>query len=64
MIPSVMMMSACSSIAMMYDRNDPCQTRAELGRPQGYQPPEWCGASDSRVRIYNMQNQQIGYIRK
>lgn len=31
--------------ASYWDRNDPCQVRAELGRPAGYQPPSWCGAS-------------------
>jgi len=49
---------------MMYDRNDPCQTRAELGRAPGYQMPNWCGASQGRTVIYNTQNQPIGYIRK
>lgn len=52
-------------VANTYDRNDPCQTgqfseaeRKRLGRPQGYQAPNWCGASDSRVVIYRTPNQQ------
>lgn len=50
-------------LAEMYDRNDPCQTRAELGRPAGYQRPDWCGAASGRRYIYNNQNQRIGYVR-
>ena len=47
----------------MQDRNDPCQMRAELGRPDGYQRPEWCGAARARVTVYNVQNQRIGYLK-
>jgi hypothetical protein len=59
-----LMMSACSTIASMYDRNDPCQTRAELGRAPGYQAPSWCGASSGRTVIYSTRGEPIGYIRK
>lgn len=45
------------------DRADPCQTRAELGRPDNYQAPEWCGASGRRVYIYNNRGVRQGYIR-
>ena len=32
-------------LAYMYDRNDPCQSRAELNRPKDYKIPDFCGAS-------------------
>lgn len=35
-------LTACASY---WDRNDPCQVRAELNRPEGYQRPNYCGAS-------------------
>lgn len=50
-------------LANMQDRNDPCQMRAELGRPAGYQRPEWCGAGSRRTYIYNTANQRIGYTK-
>jgi hypothetical protein len=34
-------LTACASY---WDRLDACQTRAELGRPAGYQAPSYCGA--------------------
>jgi hypothetical protein len=41
-------LTACAApprwLSSMYDQNDPCQSRAELNRPQGYQIPSWCGA--------------------
>lgn len=58
-------------LANTYDRNDPCQTgqfdeaeRKRLGRPVGYQPPSWCGASNGRTYIYNNGGVQQGYIKK
>ena len=50
-------------LANHYDRNDPCQARAELGRPAGYTRPEWCGSALGRTYIYNAQNQRVGYIK-
>lgn len=47
----------------MYDRADPCQMRAELGRPEGYQRPSFCGAGSGRTYIYNNSNQRIGYVK-
>lgn len=51
-------------VADMYDRNDPCQARAELGRPAGYERPNWCGSAGNRVTIYNTKRQAIGYIKQ
>jgi hypothetical protein len=50
-------------LAQHFDQQDPCQSRAELGRPAGYQIPTWCGASTNRTYIYNTSNQKIGYIK-
>jgi len=50
-------------LADHYDRNDPCQARAELGRPEGYTRPDWCGSASGRRYIYNTQNQRVGYIK-
>lgn len=47
----------------MQDRADPCQTRAELNRPQGYQAPDWCGSARAQYRIYNTQGRLVGTIR-
>jgi len=67
---------ALQFVANTYDRNDPCQTgafseseRKRLGRPVGYQQPNWCGASDSRVVIYSTPQgaavgNPVGYIKK
>ena len=57
---SLLVLSGCASY---WDRRDPCQTRAELGRPAGYQPPAWCGASADRINIRNNAGQIIGYIK-
>ncbi len=59
------------AVALHYDRQDPCQAgttperRAQLGRPEGYQRPGWCGSGGSvqRANIYNTQGQRIGQIR-
>lgn len=53
----------CAAIGHMYDLNDDCQVRPELGRPQGYKPPDWCGASQGRKTIYNRQGQPMGWIK-
>lgn len=55
--------SGCAQIANFYDRQDPCQTRAELGRAVDYKMPSWCGASLGRTYIYNNQGQRQGYIK-
>ena len=57
-------LTGCGTIARIYDSNDPCQTRAELGRPKGYQIPSWCGASDGRQYFYDNRNRRIGYVEK
>lgn len=62
-LSTAIVLSGCAQIANFYDRQDPCQTRAELGRPANYQPPSWCGASSSRTYIYNNRGQAQGYIR-
>ena len=41
MVLAITNLTACASY---WDRLDPCQTRAELGRPAGYQMPSYCGA--------------------
>lgn len=64
MITTLLTCSGCSVIALSYNRNDPCQSDPKLGRAVNYQIPDWCGASNNRVGIYNRQNQQIGHIRK
>lgn len=50
-------------LADMHDRNDPCQSRAELGRPENYKIPNWCGAAAGKKYIYNTSNQRVGYIK-
>jgi len=60
---SLVLLTGCSSIATMYDRADPCQMRAELGRPPGYERPSYCGAGSGRTYIYNNSNQRIGYVK-
>jgi len=71
---SVLLLTGCAtvfdSVATYYDRQDPCQTgqfseaeRQRLNRPMGYQRPNWCGASQGRTYIYNMNNQRIGYTK-
>lgn len=48
-----LLLTACASppafLANAYDRNDPCQARKELGRPDGYQRPSFCGASGNSL---------------
>lgn len=51
-------------LASYYDHNDPCQSRAELNRPQGYQVPNWCGSGSSKTYIYNNKGQPMGYIKQ
>ena len=57
-------LTACTSVANFYDRTDPCQTRAELNRPAGYQMPSYCGATSGRTVIYNSQGAIIGYTKR
>lgn len=50
-------------LANHYNQNDPCQARAELNRPQGYQRPNWCGAAGNRATIYDVNGRVTGYIK-
>jgi hypothetical protein len=43
-ILAVLVLANLFGCASYWDRLDPCQTRAELGRPAGYQMPTYCGA--------------------
>ena len=52
-------------IALTADRADPCQTRAELGRPEGYQRPNWCFSGrgyQKPIYITDRSGQTIGKI--
>ena len=60
---SMLTLTACQSVARLYDWQDPCQTRSELGRPPGYQMPSTCGASNHRNTIYDNKGNRIGYIK-
>jgi hypothetical protein len=60
---SLLILTACQSVARFYDGQDPCQTRAELNRPQGYSMPNTCGASTNRTTIYDNKGNRIGYIK-
>lgn len=51
------------AVALHYDKNDPCQNRPELDRPQGYQLPNWCGHRQARRAIMDAQGRTVGYIR-
>ena len=46
-IALILNLTACASY---WDQQDPCQARAELNRPPGYQRPSWCGASAGGYR--------------
>jgi starvation-inducible outer membrane lipoprotein len=63
-----LLLSGCATppqwLANHFDQQDPCQTRAELGRPLGYTAPGWCGGSGKRQVYYDMQNRPVGFIRK
>ena len=72
-IAMTLMLTACAEppkfLANSYDRNDPCQSRAELNRPKDYKIPDFCGASgplrttkNSRM-IYDKNNNYIGIIK-
>ena len=59
------------AVALAHDRADPCQAgttperRAQLGRPEGYQRPDWCFSGrryQTPVYITNMQGKTIGKI--
>jgi hypothetical protein len=60
------------AIALAHDRADPCQAgttperRVQLGRPDGYQRPDWCfsGRGYQRpVYIYNNTGQRIATVK-
>jgi hypothetical protein len=63
----VLLLTACAKppewLAHVYDQNDPCQKRAELTRPPGYQIPNFCGSGRKSLLIYNQQGQYTGYIK-
>ena len=61
---AVILTITLTGCAGYWDRNDPCQTRAELNRPAGYQKPSWCGASLDRQNIYNNGGNIVGYIKR
>ena len=49
-------------LASWFDHGDPCQARAELNRPQGYQIPSWCGSGSygrATARIGNTASAQL-----
>lgn len=60
-------LSGCAAplqmLANSYNHADPCQARAELNRPQGYQRPSWCGASGNRATVYDVNGRVTGYIK-
>jgi hypothetical protein len=71
---TVMGLTGCATppqfLADMYDRNDPCQTgqfneteRQRLGRPVGYQMPDWCGASKGSVRVQSYVKSNGTFVR-
>jgi len=60
-IVSVCLLTTLVGCASYWDANDPCQTR---NRPVGYQKPNFCGASDNRVNIYNNGGNIIGYMKR
>lgn len=64
---SILLLSACSAplqlLADSYNQADPCQARSELGRPAGYQRPNWCGAAGSRTTVYDARGRVWGYVR-
>lgn len=64
--------STFDKIALAADRSDPCQAgttperRKELGRPEGYQRPNWCGAGhgySKPIYIYNNSGQRIATVK-
>lgn len=65
--------STFDAVALSADRADPCQAgttperRAQLGRPEGYQRPDWCFSGKGKryqrpLYITNTQGQTIGKI--
>ena len=79
-LAAVLLLSGCAfapgtplfdAVALHYDRSDPCQAgttperRAQLGRPEGYQRPDWCFSGrgyQKPIYIYNNKGQTIGKI--
>jgi hypothetical protein len=63
------------AVALNADRNDPCQgdhrwtsaqRRAELGRPDDYKIPNWCGGGrgySKPINVYNNSGQRIAVIK-
>jgi len=52
-----------TQVANYYNWNDPCQESAAWGRPQNYQAPNWCGASNGGMVITDRNFYPQGYIR-
>ena len=64
-ILALVLLSGCSQIALYHDRADSCQSgigRPELGRPPGYQVPDYCRAGSRTIttHLYNNSGQQVG----
>jgi hypothetical protein len=58
-------MKAFDAYGAFSDRQDPCQTRAELGRPEGYRKPVWCGAgTKSTGYITDLKGQPVYIIQQ
>ena len=58
--------AAFDRVALHYDKQDACQTRAELGRPEGYQIPSWCGSGRGYSRpisVYDNQGRRIAIVK-
>lgn len=59
-------------IALAHDRADPCQAgttperREQLGRPEGYQRPDWCFSGrkyQTPHAVYDRQGRLLGTVR-
>ena len=66
--------AAFDRVALHYDREDACQggpgtseaRRQELGRPEGYQIPSWCGSGRGYSRpisVYDNQGRRIAIVK-
>jgi hypothetical protein len=80
-LAAVLLLSGCAfapgtplfdAVALHYDRSDPCQAgttperRAQLGRPEGYQRPDWCFSGrdyQKPIYLYNNSGQRIATVK-
>lgn len=57
-------LSACATppqwLANHYNSQDPCQNYYNV---PNYQYPEWCGASNARMRLYDNRGRLVGTVR-